>query len=382
MSQSLLPAPTPSRPQPVPPTPDPLPAPPSALRVMLLLAQTGWQRALNRVLGGGLWSKKKPAEQPVRRPTTTTKGAGTLPIVLFVAALTLWFVLPCLAVGWLLGGAFVQRLDDRLNGKERPAAARDAGQGADAQASDEDFDRVFRSGAAWPVGGNAQVVTAAIALMLLVVSLGQAATLLGGGKQDLGKTDWDAEWLFTFPVPARTLFLARLAQYAVGGPLQAVFFFLWTPFLSGVFWTAGYGWWAFPLALAAVVYLSALIGSLCLVTETWAQKRLAPDRRKNVQATFVLLGSVLGLLGLALYYSPVLDKGLLAVAAWVPGVEANPLSLPAALCHGGWATLAAGGSLLVLGVAVPLGALRLAERLAGSASPRCCRGSSARNCCC
>jgi membrane protease YdiL (CAAX protease family) len=328
---------------------------------MLLLARVGWQRALNRALGGGLWGKKKTGDKPVRRPTTTTKGAGSLPVTLFVVFVMLWLVTPGLLVGWLLGCTFIERLDDRLNGRERPAATRDADQGADAPASDPD--RLFRSGDVWPVGGNAQIVTAAVALMLLVVSLGQTFTLLGGGKQDLGKTDWDAEWLFTFPVPARTLFLARLVQYAVGGPLQAMFFFLWAPFLSGTFWSAGFGWWSFPLALAAILYLSVLIGSLCLVTETWVQKRLAPDRRKNVQATFVLLGCVLGLLGVALYYSPVLDRALLTVAACVPGVEANPLSLPAALCHGGTAALAAGGLIVALVAAVPLGALRLAERL-------------------
>src|SRR5207248_741269 len=169
---------------------------------------------------------------------------------------------------------------------------------------------------------------------------------------------WDMEWLFTLPVPAWALFLGRLVQYATAG--QMVWWCLSAPFLAGIYWCAGYSWWAIPLALAATTYGALLTAALGLIVETWAQKRLAPDRRKNLQAILGLAGSWSFLVFFMLPGLETLNTLVATGLTWVPVVTwANPLSLPALLCLKGWAPVGAAAVMALSGVVVPLAAVRL-----------------------
>src|SRR5262249_23571599 len=126
------------------------------------------------------------------------------------------------------------------------------------------------------------------------------------------------------------------------------------------YWCAGYGWWAIPLALAATMFGALLTASLGLVVETWAQKRLSPDRRKNLQAILSLVGGWTFLVFFMLPGLKTLDTIVASGLPWLPvATWANPFALPALLCAKGWAPLGVAAVMALGGIVVPLVSVRL-----------------------
>jgi ABC-2 type transport system permease protein len=336
-----------------PAVPKGLPTPLSGLQAIRILARTAWRRWLNRMSRGGasFWRKKPVPESAGGRKATPGKEFTLIWNSLLVALIFI-------CVGTVLGCTFVMNESKHLRqrgeeGVRQPISGQEA-----PQSSDDDFKLLLQSGAIWPLAPNDRFMVLAVGLALLLLSLCQLTTVLGYGSQDLGKVGWDMEWLFTLPVPAWALFLGRLVQYATAG--QMVWWCLSAPFLAGIYWCAGYSWWAIPLALAAMTYGALLTASLGLVVETWAQKRLSPDRRKNFQAILGLVGSWSFLVFFMLPGFETLDTLVASGLTWVTVVTwANPFALPALLCVKGWTPLGAAAVMALMGVALPVAAVRL-----------------------
>jgi ABC-2 type transport system permease protein len=333
--------------------PNGLPTPPSGMQAIRILARTAWRRWLNRMSRGGasFWRKKPVPESAGGRKATPGKEVTLIWNSLLVALICIW-------LGTTLGCTFVMNESNHLRlrseeGVRQPIAGQEA-----PQPGGDDFERLLHSGAIWPLPPNDRFMVLAVGLVLVLLSLCQLTTVLGYGSQDLGKVGWDMEWLFTLPVPAWALFVGRLVQYATAG--QMVWWCLSAPFLAGIYWCAGYGWWAIPLALAAMTYSALLTASLGLVVETWAQKRLSPGRRKNLQAILGLVGSWSFLVFFMLPGFQTFDTLVASGLTWVPLMTwANPFALPALLCVKSWAPLGVAAVMALSGVVVPVAAVRL-----------------------
>ena len=85
------------------------------------------------------------------------------------------------------------------------------------------------------------------------------------------------------------MFLAQTLGYAVVDPL------MWIgalPILATLFYSAGYGWNALPLGAVCALYLSLLLASIRVASETWLRKKSRSASVKNFQALFTVLGTL------------------------------------------------------------------------------------------
>jgi len=212
-------------------------------------------------------------------------------------------------------------------------------------------------------GRQHEVMLSAVGVLLTLLFAIVVTTGLGMANQNLAKVEWDMEWLFTFPVPSRALFLAKVFQYAVVNGWGWV---VVAPFLLGVFIIGGYGWWAVPLALIAATCFNFLTGSAHMVIEVAIRTYLPMRRVKSVQALATVVGLVLLYAMLSLGFSPTCLKPIVATADALSGVVLwLPWSLPA-LANAGGASAAGGmAALVICAVAASLLASSAAGRLTG-----------------
>jgi membrane protease YdiL (CAAX protease family) len=169
----------------------------------------------------------------------------------------------------------------------------------------------------------------ALGLVLLILAGARHCWTLGSRNQDLGQVEWATEWLFTLPASSRSLFGAQILGHALVDP------FAWIgtiPFLVVVYLSTGAAWTvAIAAALCNSFYLSLVMSSLRIVSETWLRKSLSPARLKNLQALFTLVGIVLLFLLFALARSQVVTEWVVRLASRrSPLLLWNPLSIPAA----------------------------------------------------
>jgi membrane protease YdiL (CAAX protease family) len=182
---------------------------------------------------------------------------------------------------------------DEITVREVPAAKRDALLADWEERYAEHGLAAFTAGAShavpdpglWPQPQGEAVFVARLAVLALALGAALLCFGLGSANRDLGALEWGMEWLYTFPVSARALFLARLIEYTL---LNAFAWLLVFPLFLVVLCCAGLGWWSLPLAAAATVHLGALIASVRLVCETAVRLHLTPARRKNLQAGLTL----------------------------------------------------------------------------------------------
>lgn len=174
---------------------------------------------------------------------------------------------------------------------------------------------------------------------------------LGMKNTDLGTVEGDLPWLYTFPVPASTLFAARLFQYTIG----TVFgWFVFLPLLFTCAITTDSFGIALGRAFFGTLFLNLLVACFRFLGETWLRQTFSVHVLKNLQALFTIVG-VIGLFA-QLY---MLNQGLPRTAIqWLIEGTHDPLWSPAglplllALRQEGLAALA-GGMALVSGVLVP-----------------------------
>lgn len=201
----------------------------------------------------------------------------------------------------------------------------------------------------WPAPEREGILFASLGVVLTVVFFALFFLHLSTGNPDLGQAGWDLEWLFTFPVPSRGLFLAKIGEFVFADLFGWAAF---PPFLIVFLWRAGYGAWGIPLGLAAALCLIAILASLRLVAETWMRKRLSRGALKNAQA----IASVLGVLSFFAVFLIGMQPpdALFDVAARVPtALLALPWTAPlllgasplVGLLVAGWALAAVWGAL-------------------------------------
>ncbi len=213
----------------------------------------------------------------------------------------------------------------------------------------------FESGI-WPRPENERPMIGALGIVMILIFASLVFAAFGGRDQAIGSVGWSLEWLFTLPATSRVIFLGKLLEYTV------VNLFAWVllpPFLSVVYWGAGFGLWSVPLAVLSTVYVSLLVGAVRLIGDAWLRKTLSPGRLRNLQAFFgvAYIISFFGLMLLAYRQTlpewfvrllPTLGTGF----AWVP------CAWPALLCLKGLA-LPAAAAMLALAVLAPIGAIGL-----------------------
>jgi hypothetical protein len=209
----------------------------------------------------------------------------------------------------------------------------------------------------WPQPQGEAVFVARLAVLVLALGAALLCFGLGSANRDLGALEWSMEWLYTFPVTARALFLARLIEYTL---LNAFGWLLIFPLFLVVLCCAGLEWWSLPLAVAATAHLSALIAALRLVAETALRLHLPAGRRKNLQAGLTLAFLVLFYLVLwIVLLQPAwfieATAALGPAMAWWPGAE------PLLLMRVPW--YLAGPPLVLTPLLAGWGAARLCERL-------------------
>jgi ABC-2 type transport system permease protein len=184
-------------------------------------------------------------------------------------------------------------------------------------------------------------------LALVAIMLGVTVALQHlAADRELAKVDSGLEWLFSFPVSARSLFLSRALEAALVGPLVLVM--VW-PFYAAIFWCAGYGAFGILLGAGAALYTGALAGGLRVVTETTLRRFLSLAAVARVQSVLLVL-SYVALVSTFALASSARVPWLLTFADRMPALALYaPFSLPLWLTLGGQAAwLAAVGASLLL----------------------------------
>jgi membrane protease YdiL (CAAX protease family) len=326
----------------------------STARTVWILTRMGGRRFANRL--GSLFSRRRPAAAGTRRRSGTPGkprwGGLLLPL----------FGLLFLPQAFFFSQQILSRISATLDEPALVAGEADLDLPLEASGknSGEEAARKLRRAAGlhveWPEPDDEPRFLARVALVFSILWLAILLTTLGAQNQDLGRVEWGLEWLFTFPARARSIFLAKLLEYAL---LNAFTWFTAFPLAATLYLNAGRGWGAIPLAAAATICLNLLLAAARLFLETWLRKRLSLARLKNLQALSTLLGmlALYGVLYLGIAGRPPAWFAAAARAApaiaWLPpalpaylAARALPPWLPAASLALGTAVVAAGSVLL------------------------------------
>lgn len=327
----------------------------SILRVVRLLAGVSVRRWRNRLS----WRRRKKGE----RAGTARKG-GRSPVVLVLFAVIMLFNalgICSRAVGGLASEAEQRAapgdVDDHLAYKRA------------APIPDQDL---------WPAPAQETEVLLALGLVLTVLLVALVFIGLGSGNVELSQAGWTLEWLYTFPVPTRSLFAARVGEYALTNVFGwlTVFPLLWTVFAS-----AGLGWGTIPLALGLTLLLNAVVAAARLASETALRKRLSLHRLKNMQALFTIVGIVLFfavMIGVTGRYGFLLDVASALPDGFLFQPLAAPLLVTRAPLLGSLLTLGWGFPLVTLGLALAVREVRTGLIASGGGPYRGRRGKAAR----
>ncbi len=328
------------------------PRPPSTARVVWLMTAMHLSRWLARGVAQLNRTKEKKVVEgaPVPRSATPGKASGRWPLLLLM-----------LVMGLLCSLNIFHQLVLGLGAElELPRTRSTTGDSFDQLVERHAVRRGTRYAnpmtlePVWPTAPHQKAMVTAVGLLLVGLALTQFFISLGYTNKDLGKVEWHMEWLWSLPVSGRTLFFGQLPGMVAS---DAWVWLMTGPLLLVVYYSVGWGWLTIPLAVAATAYLSLLLCSLRLLTETVLRVNLGASGLKNVQAlcTMLGLGFYFSLLYFAFYPAGLGTLADLGRAAPV-GLIANPFSLPAALAlraPGAWVGILAG--MVVLGVLLPFG---------------------------
>ena len=185
----------------------------------------------------------------------------------------------------------------------------------------------------WPRPEHADAMLTGLAVILTAVFLFVLANVLHS-SQDVAAGRWDMEWLFTLPLPARTIFLADLAKETVSNPVSWV---IPLPFMWVVLFCAGWDWWwSIPLAVVSGAFVVVLVEAVRLPVEVYLRQRLRPDRLRNLFAASGILGMALLIALVMMASSGIGVRQLGWLARVLPrAVIYLPWALPVGLCHRG-----------------------------------------------
>ena len=399
-------------------------AAPSSFRVLLLIGRLALSRSRNRL--GNIGRRRAP---PGQRGATGRKAAGGKLLLGFMALVFAWqtvstatrlvqrvsrlaeqreqpgvvllddvtFTLLELAAAQRQGpgqalNAEGQALLDRAaerNGSELNAAASEARARQIREAFAHDGiagfrrsvipERLWPSSELWYGGGDPLALLKPLAIVAFFLAVAQVLQHVAGSDEDLARVGPNLEWLFSFPVRARDLFLARAVAAPFSSPLAWVVLF---PFYAVIFCCAGLGPLGVVLGAAAAFYIALWAGGLRVLLETTLRRWLSVIWVSRVQAVLLTLSLLPLAAGYAVAFSPVTAGVLEWAAAQPSALLYEPLTLPLSLAAGGArAARAIGLGLAALGLW--LGAsVAIAERLVrdgvatGGAEHRVVRGGA------
>jgi ABC-2 type transport system permease protein len=145
----------------------------------------------------------------------------------------------------------------------------------------------------WYAGDDPLVLLRPLALVAFLLGAAQVLQHVAGSDDDLARVSANLEWLFTFPVRARSLFLARACSALFTGPLVWALIF---PLYVVVYWCAGYGAVGIALAAAAAAYQALMAGGLRVLLETSLRRYFSLLWVSRIQASLLTL-SVLAMVG-------------------------------------------------------------------------------------
>ena len=183
----------------------------------------------------------------------------------------------------------------------------------------------------------------------------------GAGNLDLKGSQWSMEWLMTFPVRARGVFLARLLQVAVLNDFGWLTVF---SLLVMVYWSAGFGPAGVLAALGVTACVNLVLAAAQVSGETWLRKHLTRSRLNNVVGVCTILQMLFFVGTMAVAMTPPAVGWLVDLADSLPaGLLWLPTFIPLLLCRWGPAAWVAGGVLLVAAVALPALAARSCQRM-------------------
>lgn len=198
---------------------------------------------------------------------------------------------------------------------------------------------------------------APLALVALAVSAAVVMLSIGGLNQEVLRVEKTLEWWFAFPIPVRSLFLARVLETTFANPLLWLFGF---PLFGTTFWCAGYSWFGLFLALAAISFVGMIAGSARIVAETALPRYLSMRLVSVIQVALLAIGYPLLFFALA-GVAPAVVEFIVAAGRNVPDWTLfNPFSLPMWLAFRPEVWLPACGA--VAGLAT-FGAVFVAERM-------------------
>jgi len=152
----------------------------------------------------------------------------------------------------------------------------------------------------WYSGSDPLAMLRPLALVAFLLSVAQLLQHVAGSDDDLARVSASLEWLFTFPVRPRSLFLARALAAIFTGPLLWV---LICPFYAVLFWCAGYEAGGIPLAILATLYVAVLGGGLRVLLESSLRRYLPLVWVARVQAALLTLSAVAMVGGVAVAYA-------------------------------------------------------------------------------
>lgn len=226
---------------------------------------------------------------------------------------------------------------------------------------ENEFEGIGRLPSRWQDPAVREGLLPGVGAFLVLLWLSLLAMGLGTANQDLGSVEWSLEWLFTLPVSAPAIFLARLLEAAL---LSLLGWVVVLPFCIALCWSAGWGAWGILLGGVSAVYLVLLQAAARVSIETWLRQRFSLARLKNLQALLTLAGTLLFFATVAAVMAPGASATFDAIVARIPAAAIwNPVSLPVFLCDGGWAAATALAGIPLLGVGLPWAAVRLCGRL-------------------
>jgi membrane protease YdiL (CAAX protease family) len=208
--------------------------------------------------------------------------------------------------------------------------------------------RLWPSAELWYSGVAPEALLKPLAIVAFFLALAQVLQHVAGSDEDLARVGPGLEWLFSFPVRPRALFLARAAAAPIASPLVWV---VLMPFYAVVLGCAGLGALGIPLAACAAVYVALWGGGLRVLLETTLRRSLSPIWVSRVQAVLLTFSLLPLAAGYTVAFSPV-TAGVLDWAARLgDGALYGPLTVPLLLAAGGQRALGA--------AALGLGALGL-----------------------
>jgi membrane protease YdiL (CAAX protease family) len=316
----------------------------------------GGRRLLNRL--GSLFSRRRPApeEGGASRRTATPGKAGWGAILLPLLGI---LILP---QAFFLSSQILSRVSESIeNGGAREREPERFEEPGDDTATDAE--RELRKAGLrfdWPAPEDEPRFLAAVAVVLGILWVAILFATLGAQNQDLGHVEWSFEWFFTFPARARSLFLAKLLEYAA---LNAFTWITVFPLVAVLCFRAGRGWGAVPIAAGATLCWNLLLAAARLLLETWLRKSLPLARVKNLQALFSLAGMLALYAVLYLGVAEETPAWFRAAARAGPAIAWMPPALPAYLAARALPSWGAAAALLLGTAACSAGGVLLASRL-------------------